>query len=123
MDWLASTRGVAFAAIFCRNLVSSWVFMWTLSFAIFASLKWLTWWRARTHVAHPAWRSVAYLLAWPGMDADTFLDARQRVPSPSSTAWLWATLQTVLGAILLWIVARSLPAANHFCAGGPACWD
>ena len=104
-------------AVFCRNLLPAWIFMWTLSFAIFAGLKWLTWWRARTQVSHPAWRSIAYLLAWPGMDADAFLDASQCVPSPSSTAWLWATLETVFGAILLWIVARSLPAAEPLLRG------
>jgi hypothetical protein len=97
------------AAISCRNLLPAWVFMWTLSFAIFFSLKWLTWWRARTRVSHPAWRSIAYLLAWPGMDAGAFLDTNQRVPSPPLTTWLWATLETALGAVLLWIVARSLP--------------
>src|SRR5258707_5620909 len=40
--------------------------MWILSIAIYLSLKWLTWWRARSRIAHAAWRSVAYLLAWPG---------------------------------------------------------
>jgi len=83
--------------------------MWILSFAIYFSLKWLTWWRARSRIAHPAWRSPAYLLAWPGMDADAFLDAKEHVPPPGSSAWLWATFETTLGAILLWMVARSVP--------------
>src|SRR5579872_4609822 len=65
-------------AVACRNLLPPWVFMWSLSFAIYFGLKWLTWGRARSRIAHPAWRSVAYLLAWPGMDADAFLDVRQR---------------------------------------------
>jgi hypothetical protein len=104
-------------AISCRNLLPAWVFMWTLSFAIFFSLKWLTWWRARNRVSHPAWRSIAYLFAWPGMDADAFLDAKQRVPSPHITAWLWAALETALGAALLWIVARSLPAGEPLLRG------
>lgn len=34
-------------AVSCRDLLPAWVFMWTLSFAIFIGLKWLTWWRAR----------------------------------------------------------------------------
>jgi hypothetical protein len=82
--------------------------MWVLSFAIFAGLKWLTWWRARTSVSHPAWRSAAYLLAWPGMDAQAFLDASQRVSQPSFAVWIWAALKTAIGAFLLWIVPRSL---------------
>jgi hypothetical protein len=105
------------AAISCRNRLPPWVFMWALSFAIFFSLKLLTWWRARTRVVHPAWRSIAYLLAWPGMDADAFLDPKQRVPSPRSTAWLLATLETALGAVLLWIVARAVPAQEPLLRG------
>jgi hypothetical protein len=96
-------------AVTCRNLLPPWVFMWTLSFTIYLSLKWLTWWRARSRIAHPAWRSVAYVLAWPGMDADAFLDAKQRVPPPAISTWLWATCETILGAILLWVVARRVP--------------
>jgi len=105
------------AAISCRNRLPPWVFMWALSFAIFFSLKWLTWWRARTQVSHPAWRSVAYLLAWPGMDADAFLDAKQHVSSPRFMTWLWATLETALGAVLMWIVPRSLPAGEPLLRG------
>jgi hypothetical protein len=104
-------------AISCHNLLPPWVLMWTLSFAIFASLKWLTWWRTRTRVSHPAWRSIAYLVAWPGTDADAFLDAKQRVPLPRSTTWLWATVETALGAVLLWIVARTLPGGEPLLQG------
>ena len=96
-------------AVACRNLLAAWVFMWILSFAIFISLKWLTWWRARRRIADPAWRSAAYLLAWPGMDAESFLDASQRVPLPAPTTWLWAIIEAILGAVLLWVVARSVP--------------
>jgi len=52
-----------------RILVPAWAFMWTLAFAIYAGCKWLTWWRVRGRASHAAWRSAAYLLAWPGMDA------------------------------------------------------
>jgi len=97
------------AAIAARKLLPPWGFMWILAFNIYFGLKWLTWWRARTPIAHAPWRSVAYLLAWPGMDAESFLDARQNVPPPSRLSWFWATFETGLGAILLWVVARSLP--------------
>jgi hypothetical protein len=105
------------AAIACRNLLPPWGFMWLLSFAIFASLKWLTWWKARQRIAQSGWRSVAYLLAWPGMDADAFLEARERVPMPRPAAWLWAILETALGAILLWVVARTLPQGTPLLRG------
>ena len=104
-------------AVACRNLLPPWVFMWTLSFAIYLSLKWLTWWRARSRIAHPAWRSVAYLLAWPGMDADAFLDASQRVSPPAPMMWLWAIFETILGAILLWAMARFIPQGQPLLRG------
>jgi hypothetical protein len=104
-------------AIVCRNLLPAWAFMWILSFAIFVSVKWLTWWRAQARVRHPAWRSAAYLLAWPGMDAEAFLDVRQHTPSPPARMWLWAVLETALGAALLWVVARSIPQGEPLLRG------
>jgi len=97
------------AAIACRNLFSAWAFMWILSFAIFIGLKWLTWWKARGVVEHPTWRSTAYLLAWPGMDAEAFLDVEHQVLPPPARTWVRASLETALGAVLLWVVARSVP--------------
>src|SRR5271165_5721265 len=105
------------AAAACRDLLLPWVFMWILSFAIYFSLKWLTWWRERPRILHPAWRSVAYLLTWPGMDADSFLDVGRRVPPPAPTAWFWATLETILGAMLLWVMARFVPQGQPLLRG------
>jgi Membrane bound O-acyl transferase family len=107
-------------AVACRNLLPAWVFMWILSFVIYLSLKWLTWWRARSRIAHSAWRSVAYLLGWPGMDAEAFLDASQRVPPPMPASWLWAIIETILGTILLWIVTRSIPQGEPLLRGWAA---
>jgi hypothetical protein len=104
-------------AVLCRNLLPAWVFMWVLSFAIYLSLKWLTWWRVRARIGHEAWRSAAYILAWPGMDAETFLDATPRVPRPAPAIWLWATFETILGATLLWVVARSVPQGEPLLRG------
>jgi hypothetical protein len=104
-------------AVACRNLLPPWVFMWILSFTIFISLKWLTWWRARSRSAHSAGRSAAYLLGWPGMDAEAFLYTTQRVPPPAPPTWLWATSETILGATLLWVVARSVPPGEPLLRG------
>jgi hypothetical protein len=101
--------GLPLAALGCRNLVPPCVFMWILSFAIYFSLKLLVWSRARSHIAPPLWRSLAFLLAWPGMDANTFLDVRERVAAPRFSAWLWAVAKTAIGAILLWAIARTIP--------------
>jgi hypothetical protein len=52
-----------------------WVVMWALALMIFVALKLLTW--QFTPVPHaPAWRHVAYLVAWPGLDARAFIDPR-----------------------------------------------
>jgi alginate O-acetyltransferase complex protein AlgI len=97
-------------AIFFRDRMPAWLFMWTLAFTIFAGLKWMTWWQARGRVPHSAGRSLAYLVAWPGMDAETFLDSHQRPPKPTFQQWLWALVKTIFGAVLLWVVARRVPA-------------
>lgn len=97
------------AAFTIRELLSSWEFMWTLALALFAGLKWLTWWRARTRFTHFDWRSAAYLLAWPGMDADSFLDEDQSPAVPTRRAWAWAVTKTASGASLLWLISRMFP--------------
>jgi Membrane bound O-acyl transferase family len=91
--------------------------MWTLSFAIFAGLKWMTWWMVRQRITHSTGRSIAYLLAWPGMDATTFLDSNARVSSPSRQEWLWAGAKTAAGVILLWVIARRVPAEQFLLQG------
>jgi hypothetical protein len=104
-------------ALSLRDVLPAWGFMWLLAFAIYAGLKWLTWWRARQRVNHTHWRSIIYLSAWPGMDADSFLNADRQPPKPSSKAWLWATVETFLGALLLWGVSRLLPASEALLRG------
>ncbi len=104
-------------AVACRNLLPPWLFMWILSFVIYFSLKWLTWWRSRSRIDHSARRSIAYLFAWPGMNADDFLDAKQGVPPPPYRTWYWATFETFVGAVLLWVVARSIPQGQPLLRG------
>jgi hypothetical protein len=105
------------AAIACQNLLPPWAFMWILSLAIYFSLKWLTWWNARLRIAHPGWRSLAYLLAWPGMDAEAFLDRRQPASSPTFSALFWAVCKTILGATILWVAARAIPQGQFLARG------
>ena len=100
---------VSSAVIFSRSSMPAWVFMWLLAAAIFFGLKWATWIRAQTTVPHPAWRSVAYLLAWPGMDAESFLDTSHAPPKPNPHQWIQAALETGLGVGLIWGVARHVP--------------
>ncbi|HSS96721.1 MAG TPA: MBOAT family protein [Terriglobales bacterium] len=97
-----------FLAIIFGFRLESWEFMWLLAVAIFGGLKWATWWQVRSVISHKAWRSIAYLFAWPGMDADAFLDASHRADKPPITEWLWASAKTTIGILLLWWVARHL---------------
>ncbi len=95
-------------AISLRPILPAWGFMWALAAGIFFGLKWLSWWRARGEVAQAAWRSWAYLFAWPGMDAAAFLgDARPALPS--AMRWLWAAAKTLAGILLLFFSARAVP--------------
>jgi hypothetical protein len=83
--------------------------MWALAFSVFAVLKWITWWQARNSVPHDAKRSFAYLFAWPGMDARSFLDSRAVALKPLGDEWFWAGFKTIIGIVLLWVVARWIP--------------
>jgi hypothetical protein len=99
---------VPLIAVAVRSLLPSWGFMWLLAFSIYAALKWLSWWRAR-RMPQSRWRSIVYLLAWPGMGAQSFLDARRVAAPPARRNWAWATFETALGAALLWSIARTVP--------------
>lgn len=81
--------------------------MWALAFGVFAGLKWQSWWASGVRASMR--RSVAYLLAWPGMNADAFLDSRDIVTKPAPREWIAATVKTLLGIALLWGVARTIP--------------
>lgn len=91
--------------------------MWILSFAIYFSLKWLTWWRVRSHITHPTWRPIAYLFAWPGMEATTFLSTQKSVPAQATSKWFCAVFETSLGAALLWAIARFVPRSDPLTRG------
>jgi len=96
-------------ALGIARTLEPWVFMWSLAFSIYAGLKWLTWRKVRAPLRHSTWRSIAYLLAWPGMDAESFLDIKRRVPAPAPRIWIRAVLETGIGAVMFWGLARSLP--------------
>lgn len=77
--------------------------MWALAAALFAACKAYTWARARG--ASTPWRTLAYFLLWPGMDAKAFLDTRARAVPPRLPESLFALAKTALGIVLIWIVA------------------
>jgi hypothetical protein len=113
------------AALFLRGSVPPWALMWLVAIALFAGFKWWTWRRAiRAGVRTNAARSLAYLFLWPGMGTRKFLalpsprvtccpGSRGAIPReqearicPRRAEWLWAAAKTILGATLLWAIAR-----------------
>jgi alginate O-acetyltransferase complex protein AlgI len=81
-----------------------WAVMWALAAVVFALCKWVTW---RLAPRAPAWRHVAYLVLWPGLDARAFLDPRPlpRDQRPGAGEWAFAVAKVAFGAVLVWGVS------------------
>lgn len=84
--------------------------MWTLAVVLYGSGKWLTWRRTRVPAA-PWWKQAGYLLAWPGMDARSFLESHADSQDCRSLTpeWLFAFAKLVAGVVLLFVVAGNVP--------------
>lgn len=93
----------------------AWELMWMLAISVYAGCKWLTWVRKPVQGV-PLWKHAAYLLAWPGLDATTFLKRASR-RCCDFAEWNVAARSVVFGAILLFGVARTLPAQYEYFAG------
>jgi len=92
-----------------RAILSGWQLMWLVALCLYIGCKWQTFWSepklARKHLG----RSLAYLLAWPGMDARRFLNPAHRPAASTPIDWVFAAGKTLMGATLLWGVCRLLP--------------
>jgi hypothetical protein len=95
-----------------------WTFMWVMASALYAGCKWLTYSEARARGAgSDRLRALGYLLAWPGMDATAFLPDTVCLPRPRQSEWFAAAAKTSIGAILIWVVARTALPVNPLLAG------
>lgn len=103
-------------ALVTRGRLPDWAFMWTMAFALYAACKWLTYRHAEERAQARPWRRVAYLVAWPGMDATAFLSDR---PGEAGRPfeWLAAAAKTTLGLLLLWAVAPWFVDRHQWLAG------
>jgi hypothetical protein len=90
--------------------------MWVMAAAIFLGCKWLTWWQCKIAAIEP-WRNFAYLLLWLGLDAGAFLGNSKPRNSVTRVSWLAAFGKTLLGAVLLWGIVRTMPASSPLLAG------
>jgi len=103
-------------ALLSGNRIPAWASMWALAFGIFAGFKWLTWRRAcRAGVRAALARHLAYLCAWPGMQAAEFLADATAEP-PQARQWMAAVAKTLLGAALFWVLPRELEARSPMLA-------
>ena len=95
-----------------------WAEMWTLALAIYGGCKWLTWQRTVVRGV-PIWKQCAYLFAWPGMDAASFLDQRSMSTRArcGSAEWFAAAVKLAVGVALLFGVARLVPSGHDYAAG------
>src|SRR5882672_5822151 len=95
-----------------------WMFMWAMALALYAGCKWLTYREASIRrLTTDGLRAACYLLAWPGMDAPAFLRPTDRLARPRRSEWMFAVLKTVLGATLIWVVARTAWPGSPLLAG------
>jgi uncharacterized protein YqjF (DUF2071 family) len=98
-----------------RPLLPAWAFMWALAYALYFGCKWLTY-RTAT-VPTRSGRVAVYLLAWPGMDAEAFLDERRTAASPKPLDWLAGAAKAGLGALMLWALLPAMPHVPQLLAG------
>jgi alginate O-acetyltransferase complex protein AlgI len=96
--WLPLAVLPAAVVLLTPNGWPGWAFMWLFAFAVYTGCKWLTWRTARPGAS--AARSLGYLTAWPGMDADAFLrDPSSDIPRLSS--WFFAGAKLGFGIVLI----------------------
>lgn len=133
LDWLPLLV-LPLVGLVLRDRMADWVFMWVMAFSLFAGCKWITYRRAVTSGAVISMgRTLGYLFGWVGMKAEVFAgtpirerDERResvlkRTTSRSTTCvtrpdrsipvrleWFCALGRTLLGAVLVWFVARMI---------------
>jgi len=107
--WLPLVALPAFVLAIFPSSAPGWALMWLLAGAIYFGCKWLSW----VATARPAalGRTLAWWLAWPGMDARQFLAADSPQRSVGEIEWAFALLKTVLG-VGLFIIAGRLMASG-----------
>jgi hypothetical protein len=92
-----------------------WKAMWALALGLYSLGKAASWRAAR--FASADWRRLAYLLAWPGMDAHEFVAPYRRPPAPSFGEWCFASLKLLLGVGLVFAVAPAVAPRSPLLAG------
>ena len=93
-----------------------WAVMCLAASTVYGACKGLTWYTA-VRVDVPGWRQAAYLLVWPGMDADAFLSSRRLKAGCPATEWLSGLRNVGLGATLLFVAAPAVDVLDPYVLG------
>jgi len=94
-----------------------WAVMWGLAFAIYAGLKLLSWF-CRGRGRAPMWRHAAYVFAWPGMDASSFLfTPAADVARPARSEWVAAWVKSGVGVLILTLAVRAAEWGDPYLVG------
>jgi hypothetical protein len=91
-----------------------WALMWALAIATFAGFKWLTFATSPSARRASFARGACYLVLWPGMDAEAFLEERpgdRRASPPTIGEWVAGSFKLAAGLLLVYVAA---PAAATF---------
>jgi Membrane bound O-acyl transferase family len=118
-DWIGWIPLVALplAVLTLRAVLPAWIFMWLLAVAIFTGFKWRTWWDLPVAKRSRNWRrTLAYLLLWPGMDADEFFERRIGERRIAPREWMAAAGKTLLGGALIWVAAGAIVSSHPMTA-------
>jgi alginate O-acetyltransferase complex protein AlgI len=88
-----------------------WAKMWIVAFAWFGFFKWLTWSRRSPQFSNlgPG-KQFGYLCGWVGFEVNEFCTPTAPEAKPPAHDWLVALGQTLIGAGVLWLGIRCLPA-------------
>lgn len=106
------------AAVIGGMAVSSWGHMLLICGALYGGMKW--WTLKRTASARLSPRMAGYLIAWPGMDADTFLDPMRVASQPRLAEWVGAFARTAVGAMLVGVASVRMINEYHLAAAWAA---
>lgn len=109
LAWLFIVAGPFVLAAIWPERLPAWSLMWTAAITVYAGAKLLTWSAVRGTAS--VGRQLAYLLAWPGMDAAAFLGPIHRPGRrPELIEWVFAAAKLLLGVLLLVCATRYVPA-------------
>jgi alginate O-acetyltransferase complex protein AlgI len=100
-------------AITAGMRLPAWAFMWLLAWSVFFACKLVTWSDVISTSPVTLSRTLSYLFAWPGMDGSFLYDA----PATGRTPLSRGLVRIIVGAALMWGVARYIPAEYEMVRG------